>query len=100
MDPVVLLAHFVGGALLANSIPHGVHGISGHRFQTPFARPPGRGESSPVVNVVWSAVNLALGWAAVHWHRGGGVRPHADRLAIAAGALLMALGLAWWFGKV
>ena len=39
-----------------------VHGISGDRFPTPFARPPGKGLSSPTVNVVWALFNLAVGY--------------------------------------
>jgi hypothetical protein len=46
---------------LANSVPHFVHGISGNRFPTPFARPPGKGLSSPTVNVLWGLLNLVVG---------------------------------------
>jgi hypothetical protein len=55
------LASFFAGALLANAVPHFVHGISGDRFPTPFAHPPGKGLSSPTVNVLWSLLNLAAG---------------------------------------
>jgi len=53
---------FFAGAFLANVVPHFFHGISGDRFPTPFAKPPGRGLSSPTVNVVWSWVNLVIGY--------------------------------------
>ena len=53
---------FFSGLFLANAVPHFVHGISGDRFPTPFARPPGRGLSSPTVNVVWALFNLAAGY--------------------------------------
>jgi len=53
---------FLAGMLLANVVPHFVHGISGDRFPTPFAKPPGRGLSSPTVNVVWSLLNLLVGY--------------------------------------
>jgi hypothetical protein len=43
-------------------VPHLVHGISGDRFPTPFARPPGKGLSSPTVNVLWALFNLAVGY--------------------------------------
>jgi len=56
------LACFFAGAFLANVVPHFFHGISGDRFPTPFAKPPGRGLSSPTVNVVWSWVNLVVGY--------------------------------------
>jgi hypothetical protein len=53
---------FSAGMFLANLVPHFVHGISGDRFPTPFAHPPGKGLSSPTVNVVWALVNLAAGY--------------------------------------
>ena len=52
------LAYFAAGALLANGVPHFVNGISGKRFQSPFAWPPGVGESPPLVNVLWGAGQL------------------------------------------
>lgn len=54
---------FFAGMFLANVVPHFVHGISGDRFPTPFAHPPGKGLSSPTVNVVWALVNLIVGYA-------------------------------------
>jgi hypothetical protein len=54
----IFLVQFVAGAFLANGVPHFVQGISGAWFQTPFASPPGIGESSPVVNVLWEFLNL------------------------------------------
>jgi hypothetical protein len=56
------LAAFFAGAFFANVVPHFVHGISGNRFPTPFAHPPGRGLSSPTVNVIWAWVNLVVGY--------------------------------------
>ncbi len=41
------LACFFAGAFLANAVPHFVQGISGERFPSPFATPPGKGLSSP-----------------------------------------------------
>ncbi|GAG09391.1 unnamed protein product, partial [marine sediment metagenome] len=43
------LAYFFAGVFLANGVPHFVHGISGKKFQSPFASPPAVGESSPLV---------------------------------------------------
>jgi hypothetical protein len=57
------IAAFFAGAFLANAVPHFVHGISGDRFPTPFAKPHGRGLSSPTVNAVWALVNIAAGYA-------------------------------------
>ena len=56
------LACFFAGIFLANFVPHFVCGVSGDRFPTPFARPPGRGLSSPTVNVVWALFNLVAGY--------------------------------------
>jgi hypothetical protein len=56
------IACFFAGAFLANVVPHFVHGISGDRFPTPFAHPPGKGLSSSTVNVVWALFNLAVGY--------------------------------------
>ncbi len=56
------IACFFSGMLLANAVPHFVQGISGDRFPTPFARPPGKGLSSATVNVVWGLVNIAIGY--------------------------------------
>jgi hypothetical protein len=56
------IACFFAGAFLANVVPHFVHGISGDSFPTPFAHPPGRGLSSPTVNIVWALVNLVAGY--------------------------------------
>jgi len=58
--------HYIGcffaGMFLANVVPHFVHGISGERFPTPFAHPPGKGLSSPLVNVLWALLNLVVGY--------------------------------------
>ncbi|MGC2448570.1 MAG: hypothetical protein WA477_13075, partial [Candidatus Sulfotelmatobacter sp.] len=56
------VACFFAGMFLANVVPHFVHGVSGDRFPTPFANPPGRGLSSPMVNVVWALLNLVVGY--------------------------------------
>ncbi len=70
------VASFFAGAVLANVVPHFVHGISGDRFPTPFAKPPGKGLSSPVVNVVWALFNLIIAIVLIH---AGRVQSH-DRL--------------------
>ena len=53
---------FFAGAFLANAVPHFVHGISGNRFPTPFASPPGKGLSSSMVNMLWALSNLVVGY--------------------------------------
>jgi hypothetical protein len=88
---------FVAGMLLANGVPHFVQGISGNPFQSPFAKPPGVGESSPRVNVVWGFANVVAGvllkyffwpYSAPGW------------VMTALGALALALVMAGHFGKV
>jgi hypothetical protein len=56
------IACFFAGLFLTNVVPHFVSGISGDRFPTPFAHPPGKGLSSPTVNVIWALFNLVVGY--------------------------------------
>jgi hypothetical protein len=56
-------ADFFGGMFLANFFPHFIAGMSGARFYTPFATPPFRGLSSPVVNMLYALFNLAMAYA-------------------------------------
>ena len=96
---------FFIGALLANSIPHIAQGMCGNRFQTPFARPRGVGESSAVVNVVWGFSNLAIAGVLLHVFAPPQLPPQfllPWPLCIAAGlgALVLALYLARRFGAV
>ena len=56
------LACFFAGMFLTNAVPHFVKGICGDRFPTPFAKPPGKGLSSPMVNMLWALLNLAIGY--------------------------------------
>ena len=100
MSWYVYLAHFVAGLFLANGVPHFVNGISGNRFQSPFASPPGKGESSPLVNVLWGIANfvivyiLLLGVGDFVWGF------NLDVLLVGLGVLIAAAGLAWHFGRV
>ncbi|WP_242181672.1 hypothetical protein [Sphingomonas sp. CARO-RG-8B-R24-01] len=60
MPWLYLPAYFLGGAFLANAIPHVVSGMTGRAFQSPFATPSGAGLSSSTVNVLWGFANLVL----------------------------------------
>lgn len=51
----------LAGALGCNGIPHTVAGLQGRLFPTPFATPPGVGDSPPLVNFAWGSANLILG---------------------------------------
>jgi hypothetical protein len=55
------LCAFFAGVFLTNAIPHFVQGVSGNKFPTPFAKPPGQGLSSPLVNTLWGLLNLIIG---------------------------------------
>ncbi|HEX4006850.1 MAG TPA: hypothetical protein VHX60_11790 [Acidobacteriaceae bacterium] len=55
------MAAFFAGAFLANAVPHFAYGICGDPFPTPFGKPPGKGLSSPTVNVLWGLFNLLVG---------------------------------------
>jgi hypothetical protein len=58
----VYLAHFLGGAFLANALPHLIAGIAGQPLQSPFASPPFKGLSSPTLNVAWGLCNIAFAY--------------------------------------
>jgi hypothetical protein len=92
----IFLLQFVAGLFLANGVPHFVQGISGDWFQTPFASPPGVGESSPVVNVLWGLLNLAVGFVLLFEFAPKG----ADVVFVGLGVLVIALLCAWHFGRV
>ena len=94
-----LVAYFFGGAFLANAIPHLVSGLLGRPFQSPFAKPPGRGLSSSTVNVWWGFSNGVVGYLLMA--RVGEFDLHStpDVLACGSGVLLLSLHAARHFGQ-
>jgi len=96
----VYVAYFFGGAFLVNAVPHFVMGVTGRRFPSPFASPPGKGESSPVVNVLWGAFNVAIAYLLLLRVGEFHVRQITCVLVLGAGGLLMGLQLASHFGTV
>ncbi len=48
-----LLWYFLAGVFALNAIPHFVKGVTGQTHMTPFKR-----VSSPVLNIIWSFVNV------------------------------------------
>jgi hypothetical protein len=94
------VAYFVGGAFLANMLPHFINGISGNAFQSPFASPPGKGLSSSTVNVLWGLFNLAAGYLLVCRVGSFNLRRTGHVLALGAGILTMSLMLAHVFGAL
>ncbi|QIG79110.1 hypothetical protein [Stakelama tenebrarum] len=62
------LLSVLAGMLLCNAIPHIAAGVRGEPFPSPFASPPGVGDSSPPVTFLWGAINLIAGGAlAAFW---------------------------------
>jgi hypothetical protein len=96
----VYVAYFFGGAFLVNAVPHFVSGVCGRRFPSPFASPPGKGESSPFVNVLWGALNLVVGYVLVCRVGEFHLRQTPSLAALGSGGLLMAVMLARTFGEI
>jgi hypothetical protein len=92
--------HFIAGAVLANGVPHFVQGICGNKFQTPFARPRGVGESSALVNVMWGWLNFVIAGALLRLSFPPLPPPPAISLATMLGVLVMAIFLARHFARV
>ena len=92
------LAIFFSGAFLSNAVPHFVHGISGDRFPTPFAKPPGKGLSPAYVNVLWGAFNIIVG---IILFKKSGFQYHnlTWQILFFAGVTIMALLLSITFTK-
>ena len=94
-----LVSYFFGGIFLANAIPHFVSGMMGRPFQSPFAKPPGKGLSSSTVNVLWGFFNAVAGYLLVVRVGNFDLRSIRDVLALAVGALLISLQSARHFGQ-
>ncbi len=100
MEWYAYLAYFFAGAFLANGVPHFVSGITGKRFQSPFASPPGVGESSPVVNVIWGLVNFFAGYALIFGVNEFCLGFTREVLMVAIGAVVTSIFLAIYFGRI
>jgi len=90
------LACFFAGAFLVNAIPHFVHGVSGNQFPSPVSDPPGKGLSSPLINVIWGFFNIVIGYLLF---RAGKIN-HSGKWAIVVffiGGLLMSIALSQTF---
>lgn len=92
------IACFFGGVFLTNVVPHFVNGVTGRAFQSPFAKPPGKGLSSSTANVVWAAINAVIAYLllSVAIRFDGGDR--AQVAALALGIFACSLYLARYFG--
>jgi hypothetical protein len=91
--------HFFAGAFLCNCLPHLVAGLQGAPFPSPFAKPSGIGNSSPLVSVLWGFFNLVVGLVLLS------LAPFAIKLSLPllvflVGFLAIAIFSAVHFGKV
>lgn len=93
------VSYFFGGAFAANAVPHFVSGTMGRPFQSPFAKPHGRGLSSATVNVLWGLCNAAVGYLLVAQVGAFHPRTASHVLAVGLGALLISIFSARHFGQ-
>lgn len=95
-----LVSYFFGGAFTENAVPHFVSGVMGRPFQSPFAKPPGKGLSSSTVNVIWGFVNMVLAYLLIFRVGAFDLHTTADVVAMGLGLLLKSIGSAKQFGKL
>ena len=93
------ISYLFGGAFLANAVPHFVSGVMGQPFQSPFAKPPGKGLSSSSVKVLWGFANFVIAYLLIA--RVGDFNPHAadQVVAVGLGVLLIGVTSARLFGR-
>lgn len=99
MNWLHLVSYFFGGLFLTNAVPHFVSGIMGEQFQTPFAKPRGKGLSSSTVNVLWAFANLIFAYLLLLRVGHFDLRSIACIAPFAVGALLISLFSARTFGQ-
>jgi hypothetical protein len=94
-----LLELFFAGVFICNCLPHLVAGLQGRPFPTPFGKPRGVGDSSPLINVLWGLLNLTIGLLLLARHPLIVLTP-LGIVAIMLGMLVIGVFLAQHFGKV
>jgi hypothetical protein len=99
MEGLHFISYFFGGAFLSNAIPHFMSGVMGRPFQSPFAKPPGKGLSSSTVNVIWGVLNFAIAYALICRVGGFSLRSTTHVAVLGLGFLLMGLVSARMFGR-
>jgi hypothetical protein len=99
MNWLWLVSYFFGGVFAANAVPHFVAGTMGHPFQSPFAKPSGKGLSSSTVNVLWGFFNAVAGYLLVAHVGVFDPRATTQILVFALGALLISFFSARHFGQ-
>ena len=100
MDWLYDASYFFGGAFLANAIPHFVSGVMGRPFQSPFAKPPGKGLSSSTVNVLWGFANFVIAYLLIGQVGNFDLRAIDNIIALGLGIVLMGVMAARLFGRL
>jgi hypothetical protein len=96
----IYLALFFGGAFFVNAIPHFVSALQGRKFPSPFSKPPGRGDSSTIVNFFWGCFNFLLSYLLLCQYMLIDMRSGIQVGIAALGGFLIGLHLSWHFGKL
>lgn len=99
MNWLHLVSYFFGGMFCVNAIPHLVSGLMGRPFQSPFAKPPGKGLSSSTVNVVWGLANVAISYLLIIQVGAFDIHAVNHVAAFGVGAVLISLMTARHFGE-
>ncbi len=99
MEWMHYVSYFFGGAFLTNALPHFVSGLMGRPFQSPFAKPSGKGLSSSTVNVIWGFFNLAIGYILIFRVGNFSLRSTDHIVALGLGVLSISLVSARMFGR-
>ena len=99
MDWLHDVSYFFGGAFLANAVPHFVSGVMGRPFQSPFAKPRGKGLSSSTVNVLWGFANFVIAYLLIACVGNFDLRSTDSVIAAGLGILVMSLLTARLFGR-
>jgi hypothetical protein len=99
MNWLHVVSYFFGGLFLSNAVPHFVSGMMGRPFQTPFAKPPGKGLSSSTVNVLWGFVNFVCAYLLLLRVGHFELRSLPSVAPVAIGVLLISFMSARHFGQ-
>lgn len=86
--------------MLMNAVPHVVSGATGRKFPSPFAKPPGRGLSSALVNMLWGLGNLVIAYLLVCKVGRFEVGNVAQAASLALGVVLIGVVHAVHFGAL
>ena len=94
------VAYVISAFCLVNGVPHFVQGVCGHRFQSPFASPPGIGESPPLINVLWGSFNFFVGYLLLNYAGFFVVGANVATFVFLSALFVSSVILAVIFGKI